>query len=123
MPWCSWPKAFQAATEPLTRVRHLAVGLMTPIQPGNSVARQVEQRMLTFHQVGIQSVGELIETALEDVNVLYRQTAPYPLRSEMKLGAEMARALASVEQRVQDAMKADRAEAVLAGVVFEPEKS
>lgn len=111
-------EALRAATGPVEQARHLAVELAAPIGSG-SVGHIAIQRMILAQNVGIRSVRDLIETALEDVEVLTRSTAPYPLRTALKLTEQMRQSLDAVNRRVREALAEDRKAAAVSGVTLE----
>ena len=112
-------QALQEAAGPVEQARHYAIEITMPILGGDP-GHQAVQRMMVAQNVGIRSVRELIETALEDVQVLTRQSAPYPRRPNLRLTETMRRSLAAVDARVVEALEADRRTSQLAGVVPEP---
>ncbi|MGI4798433.1 MAG: hypothetical protein ACRYF2_04055 [Janthinobacterium lividum] len=111
-------EALRAAAAPVDRARHLAVELAVPIA-GSDIGHVAQQRMIIAQNLAIRSVRDLVETALEDVQVLVRHTAPFPLRSNINLAEQMRRSLAAIDTRVREALADDRRASVAAGVVLE----
>lgn len=112
--------ALRAAAEPVERARHLAVELAVPVS-GSDIGHMAQQRMIIAQSLAIKSVRDLVETALEDVQVLVRHTAPFPLRSNLKLADQMRRSLIAIDTRVREALADDRRASVAAGVILKDE--
>lgn len=113
-------EALKAAAEPVEHARHLAIELTIPVN-GSDIGHIAQQRMILAQNLAIKSVRDLVETALEDVQVLMRHTAPFPLRSNIKLTEQMCRSLNAIDTRVREALAEDRRASAAAGVILEDE--